>query len=186
MTAACKVVNDSICSLDKKESCIALFIDLSKAFDTVDHTLLLHRLKSVGFGTNVWKWFQNYLTDRTQAIVVDGHQSGFLEVTKGVPQGSILGPILWTLYINDLGSLVKNSLIHYYAADTVIYSSARSIDIACSNLASDFLVIQKALIKLKLFFKTNYMIFSRSHIKDPSRLVINTITGAQIFKSSLL
>ena len=61
----------------------------TKAFDTVDHTLLLHRLKSVGFGTNACKWFQNDLTDRTQAIVADGHQSGFLEVTKGVPQGSI-------------------------------------------------------------------------------------------------
>ena len=77
---------------------------------------------SLGFGTNACKWFQNYLTDRTQAIVADGHQYGFLDVTKGVPQGSILGPILFTLNINGLGSLVKSSLIHYDTDGTVIYS----------------------------------------------------------------
>ena len=69
---------------------------MSKAFDTVDHTLLLDGLRSIGFDTNACNCFHSYLTGRTQAIVTDGHQSGFFEITKGVPQGSILGPILFT------------------------------------------------------------------------------------------
>ena len=60
----------------------------------------------------------SYFTGRTQAIVADGHQSGFLEITKGVPQGSILGPILFTLYINGLGSLISNRSVHYNADDS--------------------------------------------------------------------
>ena len=84
LTATCKEINYIIYSLDKKECCIALFIDLSKAFDSVDHTFLSLRLRTFGFYSNACNWFQNYLAGRTQAIVADGHQSDFLEVTSGV------------------------------------------------------------------------------------------------------
>lgn len=123
----------------------------------------------------------SYLTGRTQAIVADGHQSGFLEITKGLPQGSILGYILFTLYINEMGSLVSNSCIHYYADDTIIYSSAPFTDKVFTNLRSEFDAIQKALNKLKLVLnpeKTNYMLFTRSQIKNPLCFKSSMISGS--------
>lgn len=183
VTAACKVVNDIVCALDKRQSCVALFIDLSKAFDTVDHTILMSKLCFLGFDNSACAWFQNYLSDRTQAVVADGYHSSFLRVTKGLPQGSILGPILFTLYINNLDSSIKDSVVHLYADDTIIYSIAPSIDKALCNLKRDFVSIQSTFIKDKLVLnpdKTNFIIFSRSKVENPPNISLTTLNGIQI------
>ncbi len=85
-TAALKVLNDIVGSIDNGDFCASLFIDLSKAFDTVDHEILLHRLKSVGLSSDVIPWFKNYLSGRTQCVQAEGKLSDSLVIAKGVPK----------------------------------------------------------------------------------------------------
>jgi len=120
ISASLKVVNDSIEAVDCKKMCAALFIDLSKAFDMVNHCIFKQRLLSIGLSEKAIGWFKNYLSDRTQCVTFDGTSSGFLQVLSGVPQGSVLGPLLFPIYVNDLGSNVHNALFHLYADGTII------------------------------------------------------------------
>ena len=98
ITATTFVLNDLVKTLDTQMKCAALLVDLSKAFDTVDLAILLNKLSSIGLGSDACSWFHDYLSDRTQAIVIDGVKSAFIEVHKGVLQGSILGHVLFNIY----------------------------------------------------------------------------------------
>ena len=93
--------NDLIC----QSCCAGVFIDLKKAFGTVDHELLVEKLNAQGaydIRGVANKWLQNYLTNRKQYVVIDDHFSGLLDMTCGVPQGSVLGPIMFIIYMNDM------------------------------------------------------------------------------------
>jgi ribonuclease P/MRP protein subunit RPP40 len=87
----------------------------------VDHAVLKHRLLCLGLSDCAVSWFMNYLSDRTQCIKCDGLCSALVKVHKGVPQGSILGPLLFIMYINELGHNVSDANMHFYADDTIIY-----------------------------------------------------------------
>jgi hypothetical protein len=185
ITAVTSVTNDILHTLDNKKSCAALFIDLSKAFDTVDHHLLLQRLQSIGFSTTVLSWFTNYLSGRTQCVALDNCTSSLLEVKMGVPQGSVLGPILFSIYINNLGRDLKQTKIHLYADDTIMYTSATSVSEAITYLQSAFSVVQKSLVSLKLVLnatKTKSMIFTRS--RSPINITLTTQDGTIIERVS--
>ena len=106
ITAAMKVLNDIT------EAIVSLLIDLSTAFDTVDHVILRQRLSSVGLSEHAVAWFTNYLSDRTQCTQFDGLMSVKLSVLNGLPQGSVLGPLLFTIYINHLDKNVQNAQLH--------------------------------------------------------------------------
>ena len=121
ITTALKVVNDVSVALDKRQHCASLFIDLSKAFDTVDHDVLKLRLLNSGLSEQAVAWFSNYLSNRSQCIKYDGLCFDIATIYKGVPQGSVLGPLLFTIYINNLGHNVSDANLHFYADDTVIY-----------------------------------------------------------------
>lgn len=99
----------------------AVFVDLRKAFDTIDHVILLRKLHDYGICNSALHWFESYLTHRQQRTMVNGIFSDFQFITHGVPQGSVLGPVLFLLYINDVTQVINQNLIHLYADDTVLY-----------------------------------------------------------------
>ena len=102
-----------------------VFIDLRKAFDTVDIDILLAKLTSFGVAGIEHQWFRSYLTGRSQSVSVDGHLSDPLPVTIGVPQGSILGPLLFLLFLNDLPTVTEMCDSSLFADDTEIDSAAK-------------------------------------------------------------
>lgn len=111
-----------------------VLIDLQKAFDTVDHGLLLTKLRKMGIGCT--DWFRSYLTGRRQCVNVSGLDSDFLEVTCGVPQGSILGPTLFLCYVNDL-SLSLGCQLSLYADDSALVASGKSVEDLSSCLTRE-------------------------------------------------
>ena len=109
---------------------IATFIDLKKAFDTVNHKILLEKLLLSGINGNTLSLISDYLKNRFQKTICNGKLSKLNKVTCGVPQGSILGPLFFLIYINDLQGILGDNAYHLYADDTVIYCSNKSIEIA--------------------------------------------------------
>ena len=127
--------------------------------------MFLARLSNTGLSEGAVNWFRNYLSDRTQCVYTDNDKSSFLEVNGGVPQGSILAPVLFSIFINDLGNGMQPAKLHLYADDTVIYSCAPSLVQAVDELQTAFQSLQAPLYDLKLVLnlqKTKFMTFTRA------------------------
>ena len=149
-------------ALDRKEHSIAIFCDLRKAFDTVNHKILLSKMKKLGIGGVELRWFQNYLVDRRQLVHIGGLNSKFLDVLTGVPQGSILGPLLFLIYINDL-PMCSELIALLFADDTTLILSDSNIDLLVSrvNIAFKHVCDFFRLNKLALHpAKTKFMLFT--------------------------
>ena len=117
-------------ALDNSNFACGIFIDLQKAFDTVDHQILLKKLEHYGVRGLANNWFKSYLTNRQQFVSINGFDSKKQPMKYGVPQGSVLGPLLFLIYINDLHKAIKFSTIHHFADDTnlvVVSKSLKSI-----------------------------------------------------------
>ena len=114
--------------LDKGETPISIFLDLSKAFDTLDHSILLTKLAYYGIRNSALDLLESYLSDRKQYVLLDSTQSADVNILTGVPQGSILGPLLFTIYINDIIHCSSQFKFIMYADDTTLLTTAQSFD----------------------------------------------------------
>ena len=100
---------------------LVLFLDLAKAFDCVDHAILLKKSTGYGICGDVHSWLRSFLCNRTQQVIFKGNLSSEGPITVGVPQGSILGPLLFSIYVNDLPNVVSTSDINMFADDTELH-----------------------------------------------------------------
>ena len=122
---------------------------LMRYFDCVSHSILIHKLHNhFGIHDPLLSWITNYLKDRSQFVNINGNQSGIARVTCGIPQGSVLGPILYSLYTSDMPNAITSGTTHMYADDTTIYCTGKSIDVVTENL-------NKALNELYLWCLNN-------------------------------
>ena len=121
--------------LDNSETDV-IYLDYAKAFDKVDHSILLEKIKAYGIEGKVFTWIEQFLCGRTQTVVVDGKKSLSLPVISGVPQGTVLGPILFLLYVNDMEHKIKNSKMNSFADDTRISKKISKIE-DCGLLQQD-------------------------------------------------
>ena len=156
-TALLRVANDLLTTADNNLLSVLVLLDLSAAFDTVDHHILLQRLEHlVGIRGSALKWFESYLSDRFQFVNVNENSSAHERVRYGVPQGSVLGPILFSLYMLPLGNIIREHSIHFhcYADDTQLYISMKPNE-------SDQLVKLQACIKdIKNWMTRNYLLLN--------------------------
>ena len=120
-TQLLECINDWTKSIDSKKSVDVFYLDIAKAFDTVSHPKLLKKLESYGISGDLLRWIEDFLSFRTQYVSVKNCDSSRKKVDSGVPQGSVLGPVLFLIYINDLAKVVKNCSLKMFADDTKIY-----------------------------------------------------------------
>ena len=165
-------------AIDRKEHAIGVFLDLSKAFDTVNHHILFEKLEYYGIRGLALHWVKSYFSERSQFVEYNNHKSSFHPITCGVPQGSILGPLFFILYINDLNNASELETI-LFADDTNLFFS-HSDPVYLVNKLND------ELDKLSTWFsanklslntsKTNFMVFKsrqRRQNSDDYKVIIN-------------
>ena len=160
VTALLEATNDWYLNIDNGLLNGALFLDLKKAFDTVNHEILLRKLQIYGVDLHSLRWFKSYLSNRKQSTFVNGTQSSYLYILCGVPQGSVLGPLLFLVYINDIEQCELSSKVEMYADTSLTTSSPDPMTLEF-KLNSDLKKIQNWLHSNKLTLnvkKTKYAI----------------------------
>ena len=136
--ALLQLVDELTDSVDKNKVTAGVFIDLAKAFDTIDHGILLKKLQHYGIRGVALSFFKSYLCCRKQYVFLNETKSELLTITCGVPQGSILGPILFLIFINDLNSVSSKLKTIMFADDTNLFSTGNSIDAVEQQLNTDY------------------------------------------------
>ena len=173
ISTTAKFTDDLLVGINENQYTVATFIDLKKAFDTINHSILIKKLPNFGLNNNIIRWVKNYLTNRKQKCTVNGKMSSELDITYGVPQGSILGPLLFLLFINDLDQELLHSRVLLYADDTVLYASHSQEVFAHLWVANDLRTLTKWCRNNQLTVninKTKVMLFgSRNMLKRGTR-----------------
>ena len=157
-------------SLNKGNEVGVLFMDLSKAFDTLDHNLLISKRNKYGFNLNSLGMIRNYLSNRFQCTKVGNTKSSWRKIKTGVPQGSILGPLFFNIFINDIFLFLETSNLCNYADDNTLYSCEKNFDIVNEKLKTDFKTLQ-------IWYRDNYLIL------NPDKCHYMTLGGGQAYEN---
>ena len=157
--AAMELTDKVLKDIDEKNISLAIFMDLSKAFDTLDHSILIKKLAHYGVKGIALEWFISYLTGRSQYVEIDGVSSSIITLSTGVPQGLILGPLLFLIYMDDVPYCTKYFNFILYADDTTLNSTIQIPTMSPININSelakvyDWLAVNKLSLNVKK--KTN-------------------------------
>ena len=162
-------------TLDNRKFGCGIFLDLQKAFDTVNHDILLSKLEHYVIRGIALAWFKSYLSDRYQYVSMNGFTSNLLNVPYGVPQGSVIGPLLFLIFINDLPNTTKKLKFYLFADDTNIYFESQSLGNLCKKVNNELKYVKRWLDANKLMLnvsKSKYIIFHSATSTIPSCLSI--------------
>ena len=187
--AVMSLMDKLIFSLENKKHVIGLFLDFSKAFETVDHDIMLCKLSYNGLRGNALKWFESYLRGRQQYVTYNGVSSMKNTISCGVPHGSILGPLLFLLYINDLSAACKFFSPILFAVVTNLFFSGTNMEIMEKEINEElihislWLKINKLSLNVK---KTHYMVFTKSRIIHDLNIKIDNESIDEIEKTKFL
>ena len=173
-TALIKLADNWLHNINKNEYCGALFVDFKKAFDIIDHDLLLRKLELYGLSDNTVNLLKSYLTNRQQCVRVNSSISSLKTLTNGVPQGSVLGPLLFSIYINDLPLSIKNEC-ELFADDTTIHSGSPDLGTLQASL-------QDSINDLANWSEMNHMVL---HPQKTKYMLITTRQKRQNLETKL-
>ena len=151
-------------ALDSKNYVCGIFVDLQKAFDTVNHSILLRKLSTYGIRGLAYDWINSYLSNRSQFVSILGYESETRSQPHGVPQGSVLGPLLFLIYINDLNRAIQYSRVYHFADDTNLLNIASSPKQMQKRINFDLKLLYRWLLANKISLnctKTELIIFQR-------------------------
>ena len=174
--AILELVEEITNAIDDRKSTVGVFIDLKKAFDTVDHNILIKKLEHYGIRGLANKCVRSYLENRNQYVRINYTDSECMKISCGVPQGSILGPALYILYVNDMcnvSSIVKSIL---FADDTNLFLVGDDLKEVCETMSLELYKLSRWFQANKLSLnvsKTNFMIFNNKKCDDNYMLSIN-------------
>ena len=177
-------------AMDSGKISIGVFLDLRKAFDTVDHGILLDKLYKYCIRGTPWNWFKSYLENRKQYVCYSDTLSATMPITHGVPQGSILGPLLFILYINDLANVSENLFSILFADDTTVLIEGTNINTMIAALNCELAKLTEWLNANKLSInvsKSHYMVFHRSRRKiNKGNILLDTTILSQVIYTKFL
>ena len=162
-------------ALENGESAIGIFLDFQKAFDTVNHSILLDKLCIYGIRGPALSWITSYLSNRYQYVVYNGYESECKYIICGVPQGSILGPLLFLLYINDLPAVSKLFMPILFADDTNLFCTSHNVNMLVDDINTELVNVYAWVQSNKLSLnidKTNYMLFSPKCACRPAKNIV--------------
>ena len=143
MHSVVQLTNYISAKIDSGLPVLATYIDFRKAFDCVQHPTLINKLSQTGLHQSVIDWVQSYLTNRKQRVLANGPLSRFQTIKQGVPQGSILGPLFYIIYANDISQLLTNCKIALYADDTVLYTANNNFLTSVTKMQQDLTVLEQ-------------------------------------------
>ena len=174
-------------ALDNKKMACGVFVDLQKAFDTVNHEILVAKLEHYGIRGTANAWFSSYLSNRTQYVSILGFDSSTKTIRHGVPQGSVLGPLLFLIYINDLHTAIKNSKVFHFADDTNFLNICDSPKKMQKLVNADLKILYNWLLANKISLncdKTEIVFFRKPGERSPNLKI--KMNGNRIYPSKYI
>lgn len=186
--ALTELIEEITNSTDKKQYEVGVFIDLKKVFNTINHDII-NKLERLGIRGLVLDWLSNYLKDRKQFVKLGDYTSDCLDIECGVPQGSVFGPKLFILYINDICKVSDQLKFVFFADDTNIFGFGQNLEQLLDLITSEFGKIKQWFDKNKLSLnlrKTKFMIFDNSKSRQSFQLKIENVEIERVYEMKFL